>query len=208
MKTSKHFFLNKFFLTLKEFKKTAYHHYGNRFSSIFKFIYYSLFKINTFVVVAFYLDKQIPEYPLDSDFVVLKPTLVELENYRKNLELPREFYYDKIHGIKTCYLAFCDGELAYIHWIYLKGDYNRFLNLSNNVGELNYNTTLRKFRRRGLMGKMLVYILKDLKDQGFKKAVGVINAENAPALKGSFNVGFEEARRIKTFGPFNRKYKI
>ena len=58
------------------------------------------------------------------------------------------------------------------------------------------------------MGKMMVYILKDLKEQGFKKAIGVVNAENTPALKAMFKAGFEEASRIKTFGPFNRKYKI
>ncbi|MCB2141173.1 hypothetical protein KQH27_00530 [bacterium] len=207
MKQSNYFF-NKFIITMKEFKKTAYHHYGNRLSSVFKFIYYSLFKINTFVIVKFDLSKNIPDYPLDPEFIVVKPTLVELEEYRKGKSLPREFYYDQIHKVKTCYIALCEGELSYIHWIYLKGDYNRFLKLSDDVFELNYNTTLPKFRRRGLMGKMLVYILNDQKRMGSKTAVGVINAQNAPALKNTFAAGFEEVSRIKTFGPFNRKHKI
>jgi len=201
-------FFNKFILTLKDFKKTAYHHYGNRFSSIFKFIYYSLFKINTFVIINFDLSKKTPDYPLDSDFTVVKPTLAELEEYRKGKSLPREFYYDQIHGVKTCYIVLCEGELAYIHWIYVKDDYNRFLKLNDGTFEFNYNTTLPPFRGRGLMGKMFVYILNDQKKYGFQKAVGVINLQNVPALKSAYRAGFEEFGRIKTFGPFNRKYKI
>ena len=198
----------KLFLTLKDFKKTAYHHYGDRISSIPKFIYYSFFNVNTFVVIGFDLNNNITDYPLDSDFKVIKPTIDELNRYRKGKNLPREFYYDQIHGIKTCYLTLCQGELAYIHWIYQKGDYNRFLKLSSDIAELNYNTTLPKFRGRGLMGKMLVYILSDLKKHGYNQAVGVIHGKNPPALKSTIKAGFKELGRIKTYGPFNKKYSI
>lgn len=201
-------YLKKVYRTLKEFRKTAYHHYGDNISSIPKFIYYSFFNVNTFVVVGFDLNNTIPDYPLDSDFEVIKPSIDELNRYRKGKDLPREFYYDQIHGVKTCYLTLCHGELAYIHWIYLKGDYNRFLKLGSDIAELNYNTTLSEFRGRGLMGKMLVYILSDLKKQGYTQAVGVIHGKNPPALKSTIKAGFKELGRIKTYGPFCKKYSI
>jgi len=198
----------KLSLTLRNLKGTANHHYGEHFYSIPKFLYYSLFNINTFIVVGFDLTSDIPDHPLDADFRVVKPKPVELEEYRKNLDLPREFYYDKIHGVRTCYLTLCGDKLAYIHWVYLKGDYNRFLRLGNNVAELNYNTTLPEFRGRGLMKKMLVYILKDLKRQEYKMVVGVVHGKNPPALKSVIRAGFKQLGTIKTFGPFNKKFKI
>ena len=198
----------KFLRTMREFKKTAYHDYGNRPWSVVKFIYYSAFKRNSFVVVGFPLDKAIPDCPLDSDFTVIKPTLEELRKLRAGKELPREFYYDEFHGVRRCYVALCAGDLAYIHWVYVKGDYNRFLRLSEGVAELNYNTCLPKHRGRGLMAKMIVYIFRDLQKDGFRMAVGVAHAENPPALKSTFKAGFREIGRIRTLGPFSRKFRI
>ena len=208
MKKFNSLYLKKLSITLKELRKTAHHHYGYNISSIPKFIYYSLFNINTFVVVGMDLNEELPKYPLDPEFKVIKPTIKELNKLRVGKNLPREFYYDQIHGVKTCYIAMAEDEMAYIHWIYKKGDYNRFLKLSSDVAELNYNTTLTKFRGRGLMGKMLVYILSDLKKRGYRKAVGVIHGGNPAALKSTIKAGFKELCRIKTYGPFNKKYSI
>ena len=58
------------------------------------------------------------------------------------------------------------------------------------------------------MRKMMVYIMKDLKDDGFTKAVGVVNALNPAALKSMTAAGFSEISRIKAIGYFNRKYRI
>ena len=198
----------KLFLTLKEFKKTAYHHYGNSISSIPKFFYYSLFKINTFIAVGIDLNQKLPYLEIDSEFRIIKPDLDDLNRIRSGKNLPREFYYDKIHGVSTCYLALCGDEIACIHWIYLKGDYNRFLKLSPNIAELNYNTTLPKFRGNRLQTKMLCYILRELRENGFRKAVSVINKDNPPAIKGALRAGFKEMERTKTFGPFNRKIRV
>ena len=201
-------YLKKVFFTLKELKKTADHHYGKNIGSLPKFIYYSFFKINTFVVVGMDLNKELPKYPLDPEFKVIKPTIEELNKLREGKDLPREFYYDQIHGVKTCYIAIAGDEIAYIHWIYLKGDYNRFLKLKSEVAELNYNTTLPKFRGKRLQTKMLCHILEDLKKNGFRLAIGVVHSNNPPALKGAFRAGFVEKGKIKTFGPFNKKYSI
>jgi RimJ/RimL family protein N-acetyltransferase len=199
---------NKLLFTIKEFKKTAYHHYGHNILSIFKFIYYSGLRINTFIIYEKDLNEELLSHNLDPDFKVITPTEEELETFRKGLDLTREFYYDKVHGVKKCYLVFCKNEIAYIHWIYRKGDPNRFLILGDGVAELNYNTTVPKFRGRGLMAKMILYIFHDLKKQGYKKAVGVIHENNIPGVKSAERAGWCEIGRIKTIGPFNRKIKV
>lgn len=201
-------FLAKFIHTLKELRKTAYHHYGDHKSSLVKFLYYSLFNINTFIVFGTNLDNSLPASDLEEDFRIIKPTEAQIYDLRKGLNLPREFYYDKIHGIRRCYLVLFGNEIAYIQWVYVKGDPNRFLSLSEGTAELNYNTTMPGFRGRGLMGKMMIYISRDLKEQGYKKVVGVIHEKNPPALKSAEKAGWSEITKIKTFGPFNRKHHI
>jgi len=198
----------KILLTVSNFRKTAYHHYGNNHSSIIKFIYYSLINVNTFIVVGIDLDGELPAYNLEEGFEVIKPTIEELDKLRGGKDLPREFYYDQIHGIKNCFIALYENEVAYIHWIYVKGDPNRFLILSDGVAELNYNTALPKFRGKRLQSKMLGYIFEDLRKRGFKEAVGVINEKNPPAIKGAKRAGMEEIGRIRTLGPFNRKFRV
>jgi len=200
--------LRKVLFTLRNLKKTAYHHYGNNVLSILRFLYYSALKINTFVLLGTELDIELPPYHLDSEFRVIKPTLEELNKFRDGKDLPREFYYDQIHGVKRCYLAFHGDEIAYIHWLYFKGDYNRFLILSDGVAEFNYNTTLPKFRGRGLMASMMAYILRDLQKEGYKKAVGLMHDKNIPAIKSAKRAGLRELRRVKTIGPFNRRIKV
>lgn len=198
----------KYYYTFKEFKKTAIHHYGNNITSTFKMLYYSGIHINTFSIYERVLDDSIQSIELESEFRIEKPNIERLGQIRNGRDLPREFYYDKIHGIKNCYLVMCGEEPAYIHWVYVKGDYNRFLILPEWIGELNYITTLPIFRGRKLMVRMMLYTMNDLKKQGFRKAVLVVNIQNPPAIKSMEAAGFREVRKIKTFGYFNRKYAV
>jgi len=200
--------LHKFFLTIKEFKRTAYHHYGETPLSFARFLYYSGIRMNTFHVYENDLTRELPEHNLDPEFRVIKPTLEELVRIRRGRVLPREFYYDKIYHAKTCYLAFKGEELAYIHWVFFKGGYSRFLILRDGVAELNYNTTVPKFRGNWLSAKMMAYISKDLKEVGYRKVMGVIHEFNYPSIKCIKRAGFREITRIKALGPFHRKLMV
>jgi RimJ/RimL family protein N-acetyltransferase len=139
---------------------------------------------------------------------VVKPSLEELERIREGKELPREFYYDRIYHTKTCYLVFKEDELAYIHWVLFKDDYNRFLILGDKVAELNYNTTLKKFRGDKLSAKMIAYICEDLKKAGYLKAMGVIHEFNPPSIQAAEIAGFKKVGKIRAWGPFNLKVKV
>jgi ribosomal protein S18 acetylase RimI-like enzyme len=199
---------SKFILTITNIKKVAQHHYGNGVTSLPKFFYYSMLNINKFILLGTELDVELPPYHMDAEFSIIKPTLKELADLRRGKDLPREFYYDQIHGVKRCYLALHGDEIAYIHWLYFKGDYSRFLKLSDGVAEFNYNTTLPNFRGRGLMASMMAYILRDLQKEGYEKAVGVVHERNEPAIKSVKKAGLRELQKIKTLGPFNRKIKV
>jgi len=201
-------YLNKLLITISNFRKTAYHHYGNTPLSLLKFIYYSGLRINTFIVYENDLTRKLCDHNLDPDFRVVKPTLEELEKIRTGMNLPREFYYDRIYNAKTCYLAFKADKIAYIHWVFFKGDYSRFLILRDGVAELNYNTTIPEFRGCWLSAKMMAYISKDLQREGYKKVMGVIHEFNYPSIKCIKRAGFVEVARIKTFGPFHKKLAV
>jgi ribosomal protein S18 acetylase RimI-like enzyme len=200
--------LKKLMVTLRDFKKTAYHHYGKSPFSFIKFLYYSGIRINTFFVYENDLSRELPEHNLDPDFRVVKPTLEELARFREGLELTREFYYDKIYNAKTCYLVFKGDEIALIYWVLFRGDYSRFLILSDGVTELNYQTTLPKFRGNHLMAKMTAYISKDLKRAGYKKVMAVPHELNYPAIKCFERTGFIKISKIKTLGPLNKKMNV
>jgi len=137
----------------------------------------------------------------------MKPSLEELAQIREGLDLPREFYYDRIFNLKTCYLAFKDDELAYIHWVLFSGDYNRFLILPSDTAEINYNTALRKFRGNKLSAKVISYICKDLQAAGYKRVFGVIHEANLPSISAVEDAGFRKTKKIKSLGPFNRKIR-
>ena len=142
---------------------------------------------------------------MNPEFKVFKPTLSKLNELRKGQTLPRDFYYDKILNVKTCYLVFVESEIAYIHWVFFKGDNSRFLILSDSVAELNYNTTMQYFRGHRLSAMMMAYISKDLKESGYRKVMGVIHEENIASIKCIKQAGFKEITRIKALGPFHRK---
>lgn len=213
MKIRNHFsslkYINKkLFFTFKNFKKTAYHYYGNSPFSLIRFVYYSLFRVNTFLVFENDLSGEVPEIELDSQIKIVMPTLEELDRFRKDKDLPREFFYDQIHNVKRCCLAFYGEEIAYIHWVYSRGDYSRFLTLRDDVCEINYLTTLPRFRGKKLSSKMVAYASKSLQKAGYKKVVVVVHENNVAFIKNIRRLNFKETKRVKTLGPFNRKLTV
>jgi len=200
--------VRKLIITAKELKKTAYHHYGNNFLSLFKFVYYSILRINRFNIYENKFSQDEVLIKLDPEYKIVVPSLSELNKIREGEKLPREFYYDRIHKLKKCYLAFKGKELAYIHWVQFKGDHSRFLVLGDNVAELNYNTTLPSHRGKYLSAKMMSYISKDLKKHGIKKVMGVIHEKNLASIKTIEKAGFSRVGVIKALGPFNKKMEI
>lgn len=198
----------KIFFTLKNLKRISYHHYGNSPFSIVKFIFFSFFRMNTFIVFECDLEKPLLPTMLDSNFKVIRPSMEELDRLRKDKDFPREFFYDQFHKVRTCYLALYEDEIAYIHWVYFKGDDSRFLKLREDAAEINYVTTLPGFRGKKLSSQMLIYTARSLQESGYKKLIIVVHENTIALIKNLKGTGFRETRRIKTIGPFNRKVQV
>ena len=200
--------MNKIVKTFSEINEVAKHHYGDNRYSLLKFLYYSTLNVNIFKVYAIMLD----DHLLQPDSTIAEFEIITrgdvLINLRDEKRLPREFYYDQMHDVGKFYLLIKGREIAYIHWVYVKKNKNRFLWLGDLDAELNYNTTMPKFRGKGLMNHVMRYILIDLKKQGFKRAFGVVNKENVPAIKSMIKCGFSEIAEIRAVGQFNRKVKL
>ena len=194
--------------TAKGFEDAARYYYGDDRWRYVSFFYYSFFRVNTFLVFENILDKDLPVLELGPEFKIMKPTMEELQELRQGKTLPREFYYDDVCKARECYLVLCGQDLAYIHWVFFEGDYSRFFLFGADVAELNYNITMPRFRGRYLSAKVMAYISRDLKERGFRKAVGAIHEHNIASIKCIKRAGFREAFRIRALGQFNRKYSI
>src|SRR5881409_345777 len=126
----------KVIFTFQNIRAVARHHYGSGSLGLIKFAFYSLLRVNTFIIFECDLMQPLPQLPVDGRFKVVKPTIDELDTLRSGQSLPREFYSDKFHKVRTCYIALCGRDLAHIHWVYFSGDYSRFVRLSENVAEI------------------------------------------------------------------------
>jgi hypothetical protein len=128
---------------------------------------------------------------LGPEYTVVKDDFALLDRIRFSRDdLPREFYADRTHGGKHFYLVFKNYEPAYIHWVFFKGDYSRFFILSNSSAEVNYNTTLPGFMGDKLMAKVMNYIGKDLRAEGYKTMVGAVSNGTLYAHKSMARTGF------------------
>ncbi len=124
-------------------------------------------------------------------------------------DLPREFFIDQTHGGKIFYLVYYGNELAYIHWIFRKGEYSRFFKIQDDTTvEFNYNITLLKFRGNRLQAKTMNYICEDLKKKGYKKVLGAVAVGNVLSIKGMNKTGLKEFKRVKSFFSVVKKTRI
>lgn len=198
----------KIIFTIRNFNEIAYHHYGQSPFRLIRFVYYSLFRVNTFLVFEKDLRREFPEIDLDPGIRIISPSLEELDRLRKDKYLPREFFSDQIHNAKTCCIGFCGEEIAYVHWVYSKGEYSRFVILDPDVCEINHVATLPRFRGRKLSMMMLEYAFKSLQKLGYKKVAVVVHENNIAFIKNIKRLNFKETKRIRTIGPFNRKVPV
>lgn len=173
-------------------------------------IYSNYFHINTFILDKRELDDGFSGIMLDGDFRCVEGSLNVLNRERDGRkDLPREFYIDQTHGGKLFYLVYWKDELAYIHWIFRKGEYSRFFDIQDeSTFEFNYNITLPKFRGNRLQAKTMNYICEDLKKKGYKRAVGAVAVGNVLSIKGKSRAGMKEFKRVKSYFSFLRKTSV
>jgi len=156
------------------------------------------------------LDKPYSGITLDNCFKCVQGNLELLNEMREKINnLPREFYVDKTHGGKTFYLVYHKNEIAYIHWIFKKGEYSRFFDIQDeNTFEINYIIALPKFRGNRLQAKAINYTCNDLKQKGYKRVISAVSKGNILSIKGMKRAGLKEFKKVKSFYSFVKKTKV
>ncbi len=200
--------ISSFIQQCRHLRNTVISTYGKGVRSWFNYIYYALFRINKFKILMASL-----EIPLEDGIVpfgidLLNPPINELECLRSKDKFPREFFCDQFQKVKNCMIALIDGELAYIHWVYYKGDFSRFLSIGSDSAEINYVITMPKHRGRGISTAAFMITLQNLKKQGLKKVYAVVHEENIASIKSFTRAGFVEVGTTVSLGPFNRKVSV
>lgn len=199
---------NGFFRQLRCLQTTVNTDYGEGLCAWLNFFYYSLFRINTFCVFRIFLDSWNSSTDNLPGVLFCNPTSDELRELRLGKSLPREFFCDQFQKVNHCCIATVNGEIAYIHWVYLKGDHSRFLKLGDDSAEINYVVTLPEYRGRGISTAAFKYSNSKLKILGIKNLLAVIHNENVASIKSFTRAGFVETRKIISIGPFNRKVDV
>jgi hypothetical protein len=186
------------YFSRKGFKDTLLRLYSNYFH-VLNFILYKRDICDGFTGIS-----------LEPQFRCIESDLDLLRKERKaNRNLPREFYIDQSHGGKFFYLVYHENEIAYIHWIFRRGEYSRFFSIQDDaIFEFNYNFTLPKFRGNRLQAKTMNYICEDMKRKGFKIALGAVSTGNILSVKGMAKTGLKEFRRVHSYFSFVKKTKV
>lgn len=130
-----------------------------------------------------------PEPP--GSLTVREGTLEELRRFRDSTpELPVQFYEDRLHGARTFYLGFWDGEIAHVSWVFESCDRTPQVVLGPGEVELNGAYTRKPFRGRGLLPAVERGIIRGLKARGYRTVYTHVAVDNVASLRGVAKAGF------------------
>lgn len=145
---------------------------------------------NTYVRFAIDLEAWQIE-PREGPVTARRATLDELARLRTARPgLPLQFYADRTHGVRTCYLGFVDGQIASISWVFTHENIVRRLTLDAGEIMLDGAYTLPEFRGRGLLSIVERAILDDAKRDGVRFAYTHVAVDNRASLRAVWKTGF------------------
>lgn len=152
---------------------------------------------------------------VQTDIGVRPGTLDELALLRgrdRGDVLPLELHLNRVHGVSCFWLAWLDGELAGILWVFGPEDPAPFVRLQEDEREIRMVHVLRKFRGKGVATAMRKAALYSLKADGVRRVYAHVRTDNRAALKppqrsGMHPIGLLETRRMlgvttRRFTPF------
>lgn len=191
--------------SLKTLPRSLESSYGAGLQKYVKFLYYSVFRINTFVVM--FADRNsMPGYAdtvqeLDWKEISLK----SLDSYRQGKQLPREYHVDEMGWSRRCFGVWEDGAPCHIHWVHQGKDHSRFLRLGDADAEINHIVTMPGQRGKGLCAKAIRLTLRQLFDEGVERVYSVVHSENVASCKALAKAGMRPLMTLHSIGPFNLK---
>ena len=167
------------------------------FMTLFKIFYYNVCRINRFVIFELHLGQDIRGPRLNPDEFTLKILdFKELERIIPDQKLrPRELWMNQADGVKNCVVVMQGDQIAHISWIYMKGDKNRWFNLTEKQAHVNYSATDPKFRGKNLFPEALLHAARWLKDNKFETIIMDVHEETKFMLR-----SMEKIREVKKLG--------
>jgi RimJ/RimL family protein N-acetyltransferase len=192
----------------RNFDEIARAYYGQRPWCYPKYLYYSLLRINEFVLFRKDLAPTDGDPFAGTEFEIKRIPIEELKQIREKENLPKEFYCDVSHGWKTCYVVLHHGEIAHVIWVCYPSERSRFFRCKGAVAELNYNITLPRFRGHGLSVRAMDHICEAERSRGIEVMLGVVHSQNIAMIKCMKKSGFAEVGTTKSLGQWNRKTTV
>lgn len=203
-----HMFVRRAIHSWSHLSRSVASQYGEGLRGYCKFIYYSCLRVNTFGVFAKDITDVAEPEPLGGVYSFQEMTPADLDRYRRQRVLPKEFHADGLDGVSKCHVVLHGDAVAYIHWVYQSGEKSRFLSIGPDVAEINHIVTLPAFRRKQICSWALAMAFKRLADIGIKKVVAVVHSDNIASRRAMEHAGMEEETVIRTIGPFNNRLTV
>lgn len=191
--------------SLKTLPRSLESSYGSGAQKYVKFLYYSLFRVNTFVVM--FADKKTMSGCTGTvqELDWREISLESLASYRQGRQLPREYHVDEMGWSRRCFGVWEDGAPCHIHWVHQGKDHSRFLKLGDADAEINHIVTMPGQRGKGLCAKAIRRTLWQLFDEGIERVYSVVHSENVASCKALAKAGMRPLMTLHSVGPFNFK---
>lgn len=193
---------------LRKMKQGTELRYGKGYIGVLKFIYYSLFSVNTFIIFFYDCRRKPGPIAFSSKLKIERQAYQNLDKFRNRYRLSKEFYVDQIYEAKDFFLSYWEGKPAYIHWIFHAGSQSRFLFVGDNCAEITYMLTLPEYRGKGICSQSLDYTLETLLNEGVKRVFCVVHEKNLASIKAVEKSAFQVFGRLKSIGPVNLRKRV
>jgi RimJ/RimL family protein N-acetyltransferase len=110
------------------------------------------------------------------------------------------------YGIDECYLAFSEGAIAHLAWVYYPHELDKhptpFRILRRDEAAIANCVTVREFRGKGVYPAVIRVLLENLKQQGYQYCYMYIEIHNSASVRGVSKLGFTrvgKSRRLHLF---------
>lgn len=136
------------------------------------------------------------DFNVPRDLVIRKFSPSEVRDIRKGLTLSQnEFFRYEIDNPDSCYVAFSNGSLAHVSWVYSCSD--GIIPLKPGEVEIKACFTFPLYRGRSIYPAVLNEISKDLERKGVSWVYLKIHPNNKASIHGAEKAGFRKCAVAK-----------
>lgn len=140
------------------------------------------------------------QFPCPEGFELRHLARQDFESARKtaSIDLPQDFFEDRIHGLTQAFGGFVKGELVHIAWMSVHGERSTVPGfvLGPQEVEMRNVMTVKAARGRGILNYSVLKSAMELKQRGIRNVYVHIEDDNVPSLRGFRNAGFVTTHHV------------